>query len=415
MWQLSIGGDGSRELYPERPGESDCPFYMRTGFCGYGASCRFNHPGDRNLRLAVLGEYPERVGEPVCQYFLKTGTCKFGATCKFHHPKNGSRNALPVNYLGYPLRPGEKDCNYYMKTGLCKFGITCKFHHPQPAGTSLPTPAPAFYSTVQSPSLPSSQPYGAGVTGWQVARPPMLPSSYVQGSYAPVILHPGVVPFPSWSSYPSPIAPLASPGTQHPAGTGPLYGLTHQLSPSAPAFQEPFYSSTSAGGPLSSQKENIFPERPGQPECQFYIKTGDCKFGSSCRYHHPRDQVIPKTSHVLSPVGLPLRPGAPICTFYAQNGVCKFGPTCKFDHPMGSYRPSSVSVGSYPVGLSIVTVAPTSSASDFRAESMAGLAEDSLAVSESQGVRPSKVGQVRTASGHSTASPNSSIVPGDDK
>ncbi|CAN6468174.1 unnamed protein product [Victoria cruziana] len=270
MWQLSIGGDGSRELYPERPGESDCPFYMRTGFCGYGASCRFNHPGDRNLRLAVLGEYPERVGEPVCQ--------------------------------------GEKDCNYYMKTGLCKFGITCKFHHPQPAGTSLPTPAPAFYSTVQSPSLPSSQPYGAGVTGWQVARPPMLPSSYVQGSYAPVILHPGVVPFPSWSSYPSPIAPLASPGTQHPAGTGPLYGLTHQLSPSAPAFQEPFYSSTSAGGPLSSQKENIFPERPGQPECQFYIKTGDCKFGSSCRYHHPRDQVIPKTSHVLSPVGLPLRP-----------------------------------------------------------------------------------------------------------
>ncbi|CAN6468173.1 unnamed protein product [Victoria cruziana] len=302
-----------------------------------------------------------------------------------------------------------------MKTGLCKFGITCKFHHPQPAGTSLPTPAPAFYSTVQSPSLPSSQPYGAGVTGWQVARPPMLPSSYVQGSYAPVILHPGVVPFPSWSSYPSPIAPLASPGTQHPAGTGPLYGLTHQLSPSAPAFQEPFYSSTSAGGPLSSQKENIFPERPGQPECQFYIKTGDCKFGSSCRYHHPRDQVIPKTSHVLSPVGLPLRPGAPICTFYAQNGVCKFGPTCKFDHPMGSYRPSSVSVGSYPVGLSIVTVAPTSSASDFRAESMAGLAEDSLAVSESQGVRPSKVGQVRTASGHSTASPNSSIVPGDDK
>ncbi|KAF3795757.1 putative zinc finger CCCH domain-containing protein 9 [Nymphaea thermarum] len=127
LWRLRIGGDGSRELYPERPGELDCPFYMRTGLCGYGGGCRFNHPGDRNLvrlsssqsllfvldrnfwslnlRLAVLGEYPERVGEPVCQYFLKTGTCKFGATCKFHHPKNGSRNTLPVNYLGYPLRP----------------------------------------------------------------------------------------------------------------------------------------------------------------------------------------------------------------------------------------------------------------------------------------------------------------------
>lgn len=41
------------------------------------------------------------------QYYLKTGTCKFGATCKFHHPRDkaGIAGRVPLNVLGYPLRP----------------------------------------------------------------------------------------------------------------------------------------------------------------------------------------------------------------------------------------------------------------------------------------------------------------------
>lgn len=58
----------------------------------------------------------------------------------------------------------------------------------------------------------------------------------------------------------------------------------------------------------SLQRENVFPERPGQPECQFYMKTGDCKFGSVCRFHHPRERLIPPPDCMLSPIGLPLRP-----------------------------------------------------------------------------------------------------------
>lgn len=37
-----------REPYPERSGTSNCSFYMRTGSCGYGAKCRYNHPPDRS-------------------------------------------------------------------------------------------------------------------------------------------------------------------------------------------------------------------------------------------------------------------------------------------------------------------------------------------------------------------------------
>lgn len=112
----------------------------------------------------------------------------------------------------------------------------------------------------------------------------------------------------------------------------------------------------------------IFPERPDQPECQYYMKTGGCKYGSSCKYHHPkeRNQVAACT---IGPFGLPLRPvinfflfkilvfmllftvkylmvflvyvhvhltitkGEPACTFYAAYGSCKYGASCKFDHP----------------------------------------------------------------------------------
>ena len=45
MWQLGLGGGG--EAYPERPDEADCIYYLKTGFCGYGPRCRFNHPRDR--------------------------------------------------------------------------------------------------------------------------------------------------------------------------------------------------------------------------------------------------------------------------------------------------------------------------------------------------------------------------------
>ncbi|XP_042476813.1 zinc finger CCCH domain-containing protein 32-like isoform X2 [Macadamia integrifolia] len=375
----------SRDLYPERPGEPECVYYMRTGSCGYGSRCRFNHPRDRSTVLRSVrpggGDYPERVGHPACQYYLKTGTCKFGASCKYHHPRYGGGSVSPVslNYYGFPLRPGEKECSYYMKTGQCKFGRTCKFHHPQPAGVSMAASASPFYPMVQSPSAHSPHQIGGGTTSWQVARPPLLTGSYVQGAYGPMLLPSGMVPVPGFNPYPGPVSAVASPTTQPTVGAGPIYAVA-QLSPSAAAYPGPYQTlPSSADSSSNSRKELIYPERPGQPECQYYVRTGECKFGSSCRYHHPRKWITPRTNCFLSPVGLPLRPGAPPCTFYAQNGVCKFGPTCKFDHSMGtlSYSPSASSladmpVAPYPIGSSLATLAPSSSSSELRPEFVSG-------------------------------------------
>lgn len=101
---------------------------------------------------------------------------------------------------------------------------------------------------------------------------------------------------------------MPSPSTQPTAGSGLLYGIT-QLSPSAATYAGSYQPVpapvTPSGG---SQKEQSFPERPGQPECQYFMRTGDCKFGSSCRYHHPSEVMAPKTTIFLSPMGLPMRP-----------------------------------------------------------------------------------------------------------
>lgn len=177
---------------------------------------------------------------------------------------------------------------------------------------------------------------------------------------------------PSWSSYSGPLSPALSPSGQPAGGAGSIYGVA-PLSP-GPAGSYPHVPS-SAGQSSPSAKEHQLPERPGEPDCQYYMKTGNCKFGASCRYHHPPDRGASAAACVLGPLGLPLRPGAQPCTFYMQNGYCKFGPTCKFDHPVGvmKYSPSASSLTETPVapyltGSSVPTLPPSSLSTEIQSE-----------------------------------------------
>ncbi|XP_068666850.1 zinc finger CCCH domain-containing protein ZFN-like isoform X2 [Aristolochia californica] len=351
MWPISLRSNESMEAgpYPERRGEPDCAYYIRTGLCRFGMTCRFNHPADRKLAVAALrmkGGYPERVGQPECQYYLNTGTCKFGATCKFHHPRDkaGITGRVLLNILGYPLRPNEMECAYYLRTGQCKFGNTCKFHHPQPSSQMFALRGSTVYPPVNSPTSPGQQSSypGGGLTNWALSRASFIPSPRWQGpsSYAQVILPQGVVSVPGWTAaYPGQLGSVTSSESQQQTlGTSQFYGSSHQSeTSSATEYLSSYRSPSVPMGLYALQRENVFPERPGQPECQFYMKTGDCKFGAVCRFHHPRERLIPVPNCVLSPLGLPLRPGEPLCIFYSRYATCKFGPNCKFDHPMGTF------------------------------------------------------------------------------
>ncbi|OVA01119.1 zinc finger protein [Macleaya cordata] len=334
MWRLKIqtqdkqnGIAAHSSLYPDRPGEPDCIYYLRTGLCGYGSNCRFNHPSYPGQDAHYRGELPERAGQPDCQYFLKTGTCRFGATCKYNHPRDKhDAGQVPLNMLGLPIRQEEKSCPYYMRTGACKFGFACKFHHPQPAALGSLSPAtgnPAYGSTGSSVAPPSSGlPYVGGLPAWSLPRTPYLSGPRMQGpqAYMPVVLSSsqGIIPAQQgWNTYPGTANPVSSsfvytPKHQDELGSS---GQVHMLQTSAPQF----------------------PERPDQPECQYYMKTGTCKFGPTCKFHHPKERLAPLATSALGPFGLPLRPGQDVCSFYNLYGICKFGSTCKFDHPLTGF------------------------------------------------------------------------------
>ncbi|KAI3723099.1 hypothetical protein L2E82_34446 [Cichorium intybus] len=127
-------------------------------------------PGIRMPALENIdcSELPERPSEPPCIFYMKTGKCKFGSTCKFLHPKdititttevedgngeaftgvtgvNGNLTpsktpfapAMLHNSKGLPIRPGELDCPFYLKTGSCKYGGTCRYNHPERFGIDV--------------------------------------------------------------------------------------------------------------------------------------------------------------------------------------------------------------------------------------------------------------------------------------
>ncbi|KAG8385939.1 hypothetical protein BUALT_Bualt03G0097300 [Buddleja alternifolia] len=299
------------ESLPERPGAPDCPYFLKTLRCKFGIRCKFNHPQDKIAALGASGEgdvsfLPERPSEPPCAFYMKTGQCKFGPTCKFHHPKGvqiqsaGEENGTEVqnkifgdaqpaqtsftpallhNTKGLPIRPGEEDCPFYLKTGSCKYGTTCRYNHPERY-----IPAAAIASTL-----------------------------------------------------------LTSPSAHFNIGVAPAASLL-------PTF-DPRLSQTTLGFGTT-----IYPQRPGQLECDvritlftflivdekmYYMKTGICKFGESCRFHHPIDRSAPSASAKesleqnvkLTLAGLPRREGAIHCPYYMKTGTCKYGATCKFDHP----------------------------------------------------------------------------------
>ncbi|KAJ8557448.1 hypothetical protein K7X08_003073 [Anisodus acutangulus] len=356
LWQMNLRSREPIESghYPVREGEPDCSYYIRTGLCRFGSTCRFNHPSNRKLAIATAtmkGKYPERMGQPECQYYLKTGTCKFGGTCKFHHPKDkaGIAGRVTLNVLGYPLRPDETECTYYMRTGQCKFGSTCKYHHPQPSNMMVSLRGSPVYPPVPSATTP-------GQLSYPLSRGSFIPGARWQGpsGYTPLIVPQGVVSVPGFA-YSGQVGSVSSPeGQQQTAGNNQVYGNSRSSVPAPMGSQgvtSPYRQASGPMGYYALQGENIFPERPGQPECQFYMKTGDCKFGAVCRFHHPRERLIPPPDCLLSPIGLPLRPGEPLCIFYSRYGICKFGPSCKFDHPM--------TVFTYSISASSTADAPT--------------------------------------------------------
>ena len=106
-----------------------------------------------------------------------------------------------------------------------------------------------------------------------------------------------------------------------------LHGLQAAATNGGP---QPSVSDQGTSMPVRSHTGNepSFPSRPGEPVCDFYSKTGHCRFGEGCRFDHP-----PHFAVQLNSARLPLRPKEPDCSHHEKTGQCKYGPACKFNHP----------------------------------------------------------------------------------
>ncbi|KAG8056200.1 hypothetical protein GUJ93_ZPchr0001g32522 [Zizania palustris] len=96
-----------------------------------------------------------------------------------------------------------------------------------------------------------------------------------------------------------------------------------------------------------------YPQKPGGTVCDFYMKTGFCKFSERCKFHHPVDRSAPdltanwelsQQAVSLTLAGLPRREDAEVCAFYMKTGACRFGMHCRFDHPPPQEAISKVSM-----------------------------------------------------------------------
>jgi len=90
--------------------------------------------------------------------------------------------------------------------------------------------------------------------------------------------------------------------------------------------------------------EEGLPIRPGMQKCGFFLKSGKCTYGPTCRFDHPAGLgglmaggsgfgFLPGTmGGPMTEGGMAMRPGREQCPFLARTGACPFGPECRFDH-----------------------------------------------------------------------------------
>ncbi|KAJ0977323.1 hypothetical protein J5N97_012797 [Dioscorea zingiberensis] len=273
----------------------------KTGACSSGSNFKYTHPRLRRRnpgkandswegnqavkeKEKAIGKetLPEKIGHGKCKYYLMPGGCKFGNDCKFaHDQETNGEGSVELNFLGLPVRPGAKECSYYMRTGGCKYANNCKFHHPDPiaVGGREPRDLPSPYNQGHT-SMVSQLP----ATSWpmQITSSEPVPFLNAPPPFIPGMLLPpqGVHPTPEWNGYQAPVHPffLQPP---HPEM------FVQYASPSTMND----HKNKMASAAHHQAHIDEFPDRPGQPECQYFMKTGSCKFKSSCKFHHPKSRL----------------------------------------------------------------------------------------------------------------------------
>ncbi|OMO69122.1 Zinc finger, CCCH-type [Corchorus olitorius] len=272
--------NGDSFHHPLRAYAEDCSFFVKTGNCKFGSNCRFNHPVERGFQDKENGWTAEQTSKIECKFVLSLLPLLFNFVGSskvwggFNHPDpsaaEGSNSCSSV-FSGFG---GHSSGNYN--------------------GGSNPLP-----------SLSTSKPIGASSSLNRMSdkHVPYLDhnSSYAYGTHLNS----------EWNgSQEKTFHPYVAPSVPNAVKTGDISEL-HQ----------------------GQIQVGEFPERAGEPECPYFMKTGYCKYKAACKFHHPKTRSSQPPAVMLSRAGLPLRPDRKICWNYEKFGICKYGGNCLFHHP----------------------------------------------------------------------------------
>ncbi|CAN6281854.1 unnamed protein product [Urochloa humidicola] len=352
--------------YPQRPGKLNCRFYMSNGSCSYGSSCHFNHP-QLKAKLEVSNFPSEQ--------------------------RNHEVEFLELNRVGLPIREGARKCSYYMRNVWDDTNLQSSPHSKKSAehatmndissGSEIlppnilrmllppqnvpPCTEEKEMKAKKDPDWSSASGDSDGCCSADSSDGPLCKQEHVdhpQRPECPFLRRFGNCKFASSCQY------------YHPKDKFQCRYHPNDKFPSRYHSKDNFQSiyHPRRDQPLAGLK--VYPERPGKPECPFYMKIGSCKFGADCKFHHPKDSTpsmqgpeSPKRSehhpaaripsmqgpaspersvaanehhptaritlqdHMYQQQKCPERPGQPDCQYYMQFGKCKFQSACIFNHP----------------------------------------------------------------------------------
>lgn len=143
-----------------------------------------------------------------------------------------------------------EDCRDYLRTGRCKYGASCKYNHP---------------ANVQN---------GGGIKPLDPSEP-LFPSRPNEPVCQYFLKH-GTCKFGQACKFDHPsqhLMQMANGGLMN------VERLNEQ--------QVPQLVLNPIGTDANGMVLQFLPQRADEPDCIYFLKNGRCKYGATCRYHHP--------------------------------------------------------------------------------------------------------------------------------